>query len=154
MTSNCLTPDEREELELLRAEKADRFNPDVLLIEGQLDRYSGEYYATGVTTAAGHIYLIEAIENFANYREVLTFQFHVASEPFSFHQLEQELVKTAMGEVRSEFRHAYSDLTGYLWTTEELKVGGHDLLEEINSLTSGFSPAYIALRVERKKRHE
>lgn len=28
---------------------------------------------------------------------------------------------------------AYSEITGYLWTTQDLNIGGHDLLEEIES---------------------
>ncbi|MNJ80064.1 hypothetical protein D3C77_783070 [compost metagenome] len=27
----------------------------------------------------------------------------------------------------------YSELTGYLWTDEYLKVGGHDIIEELRS---------------------
>jgi len=29
--------------------------------------------------------------------------------------------------------HSYSDLTGYLWITEEFKIGGHDFLKILNS---------------------
>lgn len=57
-----------------------------------------------------------------------------------------------MGIADTKYYHAYSDLTGYLWTTEKLKVGGHDVLEEIKGELSaaGGSPRYIALRIERK----
>jgi hypothetical protein len=27
----------------------------------------------------------------------------------------------------------YSDITGYLWTEERIKINGHDLFEEINN---------------------
>lgn len=29
--------------------------------------------------------------------------------------------------MESEYYHQYSDLTGYLWTDERFKAGGHDL---------------------------
>ena len=33
------------------------------------------------------------------------------------------------GLTESEYYHRYSDYTGYLWTEEEFKCGGHDLLK-------------------------
>jgi hypothetical protein len=35
------------------------------------------------------------------------------------------------GELEAEFRVAYSEITGYLWTDESIVVGGHDLLAEL-----------------------
>lgn len=36
------------------------------------------------------------------------------------------------GQMESEFGHAYSEETGYLWTNEEAKVGTVDLLDFLN----------------------
>ena len=33
----------------------------------------------------------------------------------------------------AEYEDAYSDITGYLWTDEDLNIGGHDLLSELRS---------------------
>ena len=30
-----------------------------------------------------------------------------------------------------EYRDVWSDVTGYLWTEEHLKIGGHDVIEEL-----------------------
>ena len=35
-------------------------------------------------------------------------------------------IVSMMGEVESQYYHRYSDLTGYLWTDEAFKCGGHD----------------------------
>jgi hypothetical protein len=37
------------------------------------------------------------------------------------------------GEIDAEYAARYSDVTGYLWTDEDIMVGGHDLLEELKS---------------------
>ena len=42
-------------------------------------------------------------------------------------------LRELLGEGEAEFRHAYSEITGYLWTDEEITVGGHDLLAELGS---------------------
>jgi hypothetical protein len=39
----------------------------------------------------------------------------------------------SMGIADVDYGHVYSEITGYLWTNEDLKIGGHDLLEELRS---------------------
>lgn len=43
------------------------------------------------------------------------------------------LLKRLDGEGDALYIDHYSELTGYLWTDEELRVGGHDLLQELRS---------------------
>jgi len=50
-----------------------------------------------------------------------------------------------LGEVDFDIR--YSEITGYLWTDEELKVGGHDLIEELTS----YVGKYLYLKVTYSK---
>lgn len=54
----------------------------------------------------------------------------------------QELMENRLisitGSVEADYRDAYSELTGYLWTDEELKVGGHDLLKILNDNLGKF----------------
>lgn len=38
-----------------------------------------------------------------------------------------------MGIAHTDYVARYSEITGYLWTDEEIKVGGHDLLNELKS---------------------
>ena len=48
-------------------------------------------------------------------------------------ELTENMIMAISGSVDADYGDAYSDYTGYLWTDEELKVGGHDLLDELRS---------------------
>lgn len=153
-----MTDEEYKELEELRAFKiryelteADRQNPNVLLLEGELSNWEGNYSAMSVLTKSGRVYLVEVISELKGWKDIMTFSWHISSEPLGFYELEEHMIKTAMGETIAEFRHSYSELTGYLWTTEQLECAGHDIFEEITSSMMATSPekSYIAMRVER-----
>lgn len=47
-------------------------------------------------------------------------------------------------ESLTEYYHRYSDYTGYLWTEEEFKCGGHDLLK----ILEGNMGKYIHIEIE------
>jgi hypothetical protein len=160
-----LTMSEREELETLREFKImydlsikDRDNPNVFLLEGYIDKSGGdgEYYATAVVNGVHTTYLSKAIDNFrclAGSKKIVSMCFHVSSVPKNYYELESEMVKTYMGKLQTEFRHVYSDLTGYLWTDEKIDVGGHDILNEIVEISSKISEstnnrAWLVLRAE------
>ena len=40
-------------------------------------------------------------------------------------------IRQAVGEGKVRWGARYSELTGYLWTDEEVRIGGHDLIEEL-----------------------
>lgn len=42
-------------------------------------------------------------------------------------------LKSLYGKADVGFGSVYSEYTGYLWTDENLKVGGHDLIKELNN---------------------
>lgn len=44
-----------------------------------------------------------------------------------------QYLKTLFGDAEAEFMAHYSDITGYLWTDEDLMIGGHDLEDELRS---------------------
>ena len=57
-------------------------------------------------------------------------------------------IREMLGDGDAQYRACYSDVTGYLWTDEDINVGGHDLLAELKShagryclLEIGYSPA-------------
>lgn len=151
---------ERAELEYLREFKArqdlingDRDNPNILLIEGRLTYSEGDYSALGVTDRYGYtLYIAEIIANFLDTNsKCTTFQYHVCSEPKGFHELEEYNAQRIMGSIiDTEFYHCYSDLTGYLWTNEKIKVDGHDLYEELRTHVTYPEPMYLAMRIERQ----
>ena len=53
--------------------------------------------------------------------------------PIDMDHIDETKIVSMMGEVDSKYYHRYSDYTGYLWTEEEFKCGGHDLLKILES---------------------
>lgn len=49
------------------------------------------------------------------------------------------------GMAEGEFIHCYSEITGYLWTDEELKTGGHDLLKELRAHAGKYAVVKIQI---------
>jgi len=48
-------------------------------------------------------------------------------------EAQEEFMNRLLGAADVKFSSHYSDITGYLWTDEDLNVGGHDLLREFRS---------------------
>lgn len=47
-------------------------------------------------------------------------------------------IKTMVGAIDANYEDIHSDMTGYLWTDEDINVGGHDLLSELRSSIGKF----------------
>ena len=47
--------------------------------------------------------------------------------PIDMDHIDETKIVSMMGEVYSKYYHRYSDYTGYLWTEEAFKCGGHDI---------------------------
>lgn len=78
--------------------------------------------------------LAELIESdIEKYGKYLSVQYFISDGPIDESKLEEYLINVYFGVGDAVFCRAYSDLTGYLWTDEEINVGGHDLLKEIKS---------------------
>lgn len=65
-------------------------------------------------------------------------RYWIADKETTKEQLQEDFIRTISGIGDAEYTSRYSDITGYLWTDEELKIGGHDLLEEIRSYLGKF----------------
>jgi hypothetical protein len=76
-------------------------------------------------------------------RKLVNVQFWISDIALTKAELKSELVRKLYGEAEVEYIQHYSDYTGYLWTDEELKVGGHDLLAELR----GYEGKYIYLEI-------
>lgn len=59
-------------------------------------------------------------------------------------EIKMNMGRIAMGDSEVQFDALYSEYTGYLWTEEAIKIGGHDLLEEFKRL-EGY---YCLLEIE------
>lgn len=83
--------------------------------------------------------LAEAIrDDMDSHGEFLTVRYFISDRAATHEELNEELVRTITGAGEARFSHRYSEVTGYLWTDEDLMVGGHDLLEELRSHVGQF----------------
>lgn len=53
--------------------------------------------------------------------------------PGTLDEVAADTIAILEGQAKASYYDRYSDLTGYLWTTEEAKVGGHDLIAILNN---------------------
>ena len=54
-------------------------------------------------------------------------------------KLTTNMIKTMVGAIDADYEDRYSENTGYLWTDEDINVGGHDLLSELRSSIGKFN---------------
>ena len=59
-------------------------------------------------------------------------------------ELQESVLRKLFGDVDANYSDCYSEITGYLWTNEDINIGGHDLLNEIRS----YAGSYILLEVD------
>ncbi len=62
----------------------------------------------------------------------------ISDKPIPEKEINKEVVQYQTGAAKSRYGAKYSDMTGYLWTDEEAKVGGHDLIRELTSNLGKF----------------
>jgi hypothetical protein len=60
-------------------------------------------------------------------------RYWTAEVPLPDDALIESAVRAVLGEADARYKSAYSEVTGYLWTDEDINVGGHDLLEELKA---------------------
>lgn len=70
-------------------------------------------------------------------RQNVTVRYHITDAPRSKEELDENMVCQVIGAGYAEWGHAWSDLTGYLWTDEKLVVGNHDVVAELWSYIGG-----------------
>lgn len=95
---------------------------DVLFLDGDLDeRYQYEPLARVIS---------DDLDEHGRYASV---RYWTAGAPMGDDKLAERAVRTMLGEASAQFSVCYSEVTGYLWTDEEINVGGHDLLAELGA---------------------
>lgn len=145
----------RLRLASLEKEREDENDPCILILRGKLSYYGGEWTAWHIRQPNGQqVFLAEAVEEFidnlrrlrGNYAgsERVTVGWHTSSVEKTHAELEMNLISTVLGAVDASFHHHYSDLTGYLWTTENINVSGRDIMKEMH-LEDGH---YLYLRAQ------
>lgn len=64
-------------------------------------------------------------------RKKVTARYWITDKPCSKEEANEDFMKIVMGLAETDFGSHYSEYTGYLWTDEECKIGGHDLIKEL-----------------------
>lgn len=77
-------------------------------------------------------------DDIAAHGNYLSVSYYLAPEEMPVEQMQEEWLKKVFGAGDVEYDMVYSDYTGYLWTDEKINVGGHDLLEELESAKGKF----------------
>jgi len=78
------------------------------------------------------------------YGKYLSVSYYISDERMeSEEKLQNSFLRALDGDSDVQYAVCYSEITGYLYTTEELKVGGHDLIRELTS----YVGKYLYLKV-------
>lgn len=80
--------------------------------------------------------LAERFEEFK--RRNVTIRYWISEKEQTKQELKENTLLSLSGSVDANYNNRYSEYTGYLWTDEDLKVGGHDLLNELRSNVGKF----------------
>lgn len=94
--------------------------------------------------------LAEVLSDNISYKNV-TARYWITDTPMSKEAAQEGFIRQVMGDAKCDFGAHYSELTGYLWTDEEVVIGGHDLMAELHS----FVGKWLILEIEihgKKKR--
>jgi hypothetical protein len=70
--------------------------------------------------------------------KMVSVRYWISDTEKSKQELQEDLIKRISGAIDADYGDRYSDLTGYLWTDEELKIGGHDILNELRNNVGKF----------------
>jgi hypothetical protein len=84
-----------------------------------------ETWTTGVDPLA------DEIANRRWNKPFLSVKYYVSSWEIPEKEIQASYLKYLYGKNEAKYEMVYSEITGYLWTDEEIVVGGHDLLDEL-----------------------
>lgn len=95
--------------------------------------------------------LSKEMENKLNWKNCYaSVKFVTCDTPIDVEHIEEKIIESYYGLCETQYRHRYSDYTGYLWTDEEFKVGGHDLIKILESHEGEYIHLEIELYKEKK----
>src|SRR5687767_1229328 len=79
----------------------------------------------------GHQSLAEWADNFLPDRRQVSIRYWITDKPVTLEEAQRAAAERIMGQTDIEFGARYSEITGYLWTDEDFKVGGHDMIARL-----------------------
>ena len=131
--------------------KDNKMNDNIIYLRGKIN-FNG--YLTGdaddctaIQTEDKNIIFAEFFEENLNNKQV-SISYYISDKPLAREELEKQHIDKIMGIVESSCYPVYSDVTGYLWTEEECKVGGHNILNEINNYEGKYIDMQIVIHNE------
>lgn len=74
--------------------------------------------------------LAEVLDDTIGGKQV-TARYWITDTPCTKEEADEDAAERVMGKAATRFGSRYSEMTGYLWTDEEVKIGGHDLIGEL-----------------------
>lgn len=77
-------------------------------------------------------------------KKVVTVRYWITDERVTRDQAQEAFLKTLFGVVDAEWSASYSEITGFLWADQDIKIDGHDLLDELQS----FHGKWLILEVD------
>ena len=87
-----------------------------------------------ITSVIGEFPLTKEMEDRVGWRgSYANIQMLFGRTPIDLEHIDETKIVSMMGDVTSEYYHSYSELTGYLWTTEKFTCGGHDIPKILRS---------------------
>ena len=87
-------------------------------------------------------------EDLDRYGRYVTVRLWTAAAELEPDRMVEEFLREASGYGSAEYDMRYSEDTGYLYTTEELTFGGHDLLAHLKSQIGRFAQLEITYHRE------
>lgn len=81
-----------------------------------------------------------------------TVRYYISDKEVSLEQAQEHFIRQLYGEIDASYSMRYSEYTGYLWTDEDLNVGGHDLLTELKSYIGKY--LILIVEIDQQKENE
>ena len=78
--------------------------------------------------------VVEPLTSFLEFKisnKFITVRYWITDKPCTKEEAITSTLNEYYGVGSTSFGSYYSEYTGYLWTTEKVKIGGHDLIQEL-----------------------
>ena len=84
-------------------------------------------YADDTALLVGDSPLSQQLEEIKN--KFVTVRFFISDTEKTKQELLKDLILTISGSADVDYGNVYSECTGYLWTNDNLVIGGHDIID-------------------------
>lgn len=91
------------------------------------------------------------VDDISQHGSFLSVRYWISDAESTLEEAQEGFIQILFGAGNARYNHVYSEITGYLWTNEDLKVGGHDLLDELKSSEGKFLNLEIEFFKEKPK---